>query len=53
MKDCPMTFNSTYAGAPSLTPCREANCAWWDDKKKQCAIITIAQKRMQGYFDVK
>ena len=20
------------------------DCAWWDEKKKQCAILTLAQK---------
>ena len=25
------------------TECQAEQCAWWDEKKKQCAILTLAQ----------
>ena len=24
--------------------CVMAYCAWWEEKKKQCAVLTLAQK---------
>ena len=26
------------------TECQAEQCAWWDEKKKQCCIKTLAQK---------
>jgi len=33
--------------------CVTTNCAWWDTTKNQCAIMTLAQLKINGVVNTK
>ncbi len=39
MKNCPFLNHLESSGE-----CVGEYCAWWDDERKQCAIVSINQK---------
>ncbi len=39
-KLCPMSFNSPEQ--VDILKCKKEQCAWWNDKYKECAIRLIA-----------
>lgn len=39
MKYCPLTWLSTESFTDE--ECEREECAWWDDKRKQCSIKTF------------
>lgn len=40
-KDCPLRYINHEL--PPDFPCGKEQCAWWDNKRKCCAILTIAR----------
>jgi len=45
---CPILYASPeFATSPSYK-CIEEECAWYDKKTKQCAILTIAKALKSG-----
>ena len=45
---CPQTFQIEIQAEGELrlagAECDRGKCAWYDERKKQCAILTLAQK---------
>ncbi len=40
---CPMSFNNSGSGEDCSNECFPT-CAWWNEDKKECAIVTLAKK---------
>ena len=43
---CPLFYHANLmlaeSGPEVYTDCLELECAWWDEKKQYCSILTIA-----------
>ena len=35
----------------SMVTCHKEKCAWWDEKRGQCAVLAIAQKTGVSYAE--
>lgn len=43
-KMCPLFLASSEFSQAEYCYCRKHECAWWDEKKQECALLAIAKK---------